>query len=71
MSFLFLQQCATDGRMEELNGQTSVLGDGINAEPSMVPIMTLTTLICFGCLDFFGFVITDVTLMYIVIFLSA
>ncbi|EES00175.2 hypothetical protein BDA96_03G044400 [Sorghum bicolor] len=29
------QQCATDGRMEELNGQTSVLGDGINAEPSM------------------------------------
>lgn len=73
MSFLFLQQCATDGRKEEINGQTSVLGDDINAKPeiSMVPIMTLTTLICLGCLDLFSFLITDVILMYTVIFLSA
>jgi hypothetical protein len=65
MIFLFLQQCATDGRKEELNSQTSVEGDGINAKPeiSMVPVMTLTTLICLGCLDFFGFLITDVILM--------
>jgi hypothetical protein len=32
MSLLFLQQCSTDGRKEELNGQTSVLGDDINAQ---------------------------------------
>ena len=56
-SFLFLQQCATDGRKEELNGQTSVLGDDINAKPdiSMVPIMTLTTLICFRMLKLLWF----------------
>ncbi|XP_066316975.1 TSL-kinase interacting protein 1-like [Miscanthus floridulus] len=29
------QQCATDGRKEELNGQTSVLGDDINAKPDI------------------------------------
>lgn len=29
------QQCATDGRKEELNSQTSVEGDGINAKPEI------------------------------------
>jgi hypothetical protein len=59
---LFLQQCSTDGRKEELNDQTSVLGDDINARPEilMVLIMILTTLICSGCLEFFGFLVTYV-----------
>jgi hypothetical protein len=65
MSLLFLQQRSTDGRKEELNGQTSVLGDDINAQPEilMVLIMILTTLICSGCLEFFGFRVTCVILV--------
>lgn len=70
---MFLQQCSTDGRKEEQNGQTSVLGNDLDAKPeiSMVLIRTLKILICFRHLDFFGFLITDVILMYSVIFVSA
>jgi hypothetical protein len=65
MSLLFLQQCSTYVRKEELNGQTSLLGDDINAQPEilMMLIMILTTLICLGCLEFFGFLVTYVILV--------